>query len=208
MIVGILNQKGGVGKTTLAVNISRVFMKLGYKTTLIDTDSQGSARDYNAAGNGDYLNVIALDRPTLHKDIMKLRDDYDWILLDGAPRIENMAISAIKCCDIVLIPVQPSPLDIWGTADLVDIIKARQEITEGRPKAAFVISRRLANTNIGKEAKEVLSDFALPVFESGTANRVIYSTSAKLGKGVIDVEPDGAAAIEINNIVKELEEFM
>jgi chromosome partitioning protein len=119
-----------------------------------------------------------------------------------------MAVAAIKCADIVLVPVQPSPYDIWATEDLVDVIKARREITNGKPKAAFVISRQIPNTNLGKEIREALVGYGLPVFRQGTFQRIIYAKSAAHGDTVLDAEPQGEAANEIKQLVNELKEFI
>ena len=109
----ILNQKGGAGKTTISVNLAMALQQSGQRVLLVDSDPQGSARDWHAAGNGSLLTVIGLDRPTLDKDIKAL-NGYNKILIDGAPQLAEMAVSPIKCADIVLIPVQPSPYDIWA----------------------------------------------------------------------------------------------
>lgn len=206
MIVAILNQKGGVGKTTLSVNMARALQQTDEKVILIDSDPQGSARDWHAAGNGDLLTVVGLDRPTLDKDIKAL-NGYDWLLIDGAPQLAEMAVSAIKCADIVLIPVQPSPYDIWAAEELVDVIKARQQITNGSPKVAFIISRQITNTNLGKEIREALSSYELPVFQAGTFQRIVYAKTAATGNTVIDAEPNSEASQEIKQVVKELKGF-
>lgn len=204
MIICILNQKGGAGKTTIAVNLARALRLSGESVLLVDSDPQGSARDWHAAGDGDFLTVVGLDRPTLSKDIQELSKGYDWVIVDGAPQLENMAVAAIKCADLVLIPVQPSPYDVWATEDLVEVVKARQEITEGRPKAAFVISRQIPNTNLGKEIRDTLSSYDLPVLEHGTFQRVIYAKSAAIGSTVLDLEPKGDASKEIKALALEL----
>ena len=139
-IIAILNQKGGVGKTTLATNIATKLHLNGSKVLLVDSDPQGSARDWHAAGNSE-IAVVGIDRPTLDKDIKKISDNFDWVVIDGAPQLTDMAISAIKCADLIIIPVQPSPYDIWASEDLVDIIKHRQQLTDGNPKSYFCISR-------------------------------------------------------------------
>ena len=207
MIIGILNQKGGTGKTTISVNLARGLQKDGNTVVVVDSDPQGSARDWGAAGNGNLVTVIGLDRPTLDKDIKAVTNNYDWTLIDGAPQLSEMAVATIKCSDIVLIPVQPSPYDIWATEDLVDVIKARQSITDGFPKAAFVISRQIKNTTLGKEIREVLKEYDLPVFDNGTFQRVIYAKTATSGSTVIDAEPNGEAANEIKKIVQEIKGF-
>lgn len=207
-IIAILNQKGGSGKTTLSTNLARAFHRQGYKTLLIDSDPQGSARDWHAAGNGDLITVVGLDRPTLDKDIKSVSRDYEWVFVDGAPQLAEMSIAAIKCADIVLIPVQPSPYDIWAAEDLVDVIKERQKITDGRPKAAFIISRQITNTLLGKEVREALAGYELPIFKHGTFQRIIYAKSAAIGSTAVDLEPNNEAAQEITLITDELKEFI
>ena len=128
-IISILNQKGGVGKTTLATNIASKLYLNGSKVLLVDSDPQGSARDWHAVGNSE-IAVIGMDRPTLERDVKKIANDFDWVIIDGAPQLTNMAVSAIKCSDLIIIPVQPPPYDIWASEELVDVIKHRQQITE------------------------------------------------------------------------------
>ena len=207
-IIAVLNQKGGAGKTTLSTNLARALQQGGDKVLLVDSDPQGSARDWNAAGNGELLPVIGLDRPTLAKDIQAIRDNQDWIIIDGAPQIAELAVAAIKCADLILIPVQPSPYDVWACEDLVDIIKTRQEVTNGKPKAAFIISRVIKNTQLSKEIGEALKGYGLPVFKNFTSQRVIYPKSAATGSTVLDAEGATDAAAEIKAIAKELKEFL
>jgi chromosome partitioning protein len=207
-IIAVLNQKGGAGKTTLSTNLARALQLDGDKVLLIDSDPQGSARDWNAAGNGELLAVVGLDRPTLAKDIQAIQDNQDWLIIDGAPQIAELAVAAIKCADMILIPVQPSPYDVWACEDLVEIIKTRQEVTNGKPKAAFIISRVIKNTQLSKEIGEALEGYGLPVFKNFTSQRVIYPKSAATGLTVLDVESSGDAAAEIRAIAKELKEFI
>ena len=210
--VAILNQKGGSGKTTLATNIARAIQLEGNKVLIIDSDPQGSVRDWHAAwsttNEDEYMPVIAMDRSTLDKDIAAIDKTYEWVIIDGAPQISKLAAAAVKCADIVLIPTQPSPYDIWACEDLVDIIKARQNLMDGKPRAAFVISRTKKNTHASREIREVLEQYGLPIFTSFTSDRIIYASSASTGQTVLDIEPKGEAAKEIKNIVEELRIFV
>jgi chromosome partitioning protein len=207
-IIAVLNQKGGVGKTTIATNLAHALQLEGHKVILVDSDPQGSARDWNAASDGALIKVIGLDRSTLAKDILAVVDNHDFIIIDGAPQIADLAIAAIKCADMILIPVQPSPYDIWACEDLVEIIKARQEITDGKPKAAFIISRVIKNTQLGNEIREALEGYDLPVFKNFTTQRVIYAKSAATGSTVLSSEMKEEASNEIRAIANELKDFL
>ena len=205
-ILAVLNEKGGSGKTTISTNLARGFQLDGHQVLLVDSDPQGSARDwYAAAGEDNNLPpVIGLDRPALFKELQGLARGIDWVIIDGAPQLEDLAIAAIKVADMVLIPVQPSPYDVWAAESLVELVKARQEIMEGRPKATFVISRQIVGTKLAREVREALDEYGLPIMQSLTSQRVVYANSAANGLTVLDTEPEGAAAREIRELIKEI----
>lgn len=208
MIISILNQKGGTGKTTLAVNLARAYTLLGLKTLLVDSDSQGSAQRWHECSGGELIDMTCLAMNTLDKDILKYIDRYERIIIDGIPRVSPLTICAIKASNLILIPVQPSPYDIWATEDLVRNVQDRISMTEGKIKAAFIISRKIVGTKIGDEINGELEKFNLPVFKSGTCQRIAYATSVKNGLSVLDGEyKETEAANEIHAIVKEIEEI-
>ncbi len=206
-VLAVLNQKGGSGKTTISVNLAQALQRDNQKVLLVDSDPQGSARDWNEENGGEILPVVGLDRETLPKDLEAVRTGYDWIVIDGAPQITKLAAAAIKAADIVLIPCQPSPYDIWACSDLVDVITARQDVTGGKPKAAFLISRSIKNTKLSGEISEALNGYGLPVFNHGTTQRVAYPTTASEGQTVF-VDPNSPAAGEVNDIKNELIDFI
>jgi chromosome partitioning protein len=208
MIISILNQKGGTGKTTLAVNITREYTKRDFKSLLVDSDSQGSALRWHEKSDGHLIDLTCLPVTTLDKDVIKFKDRYQRIIIDGVPRISPLTICAIKAADLILIPVQPSPYDIWATEELVRNVKDRIEMTDGKTRAAFIVSRKIKGTNIGKEIREQLESLELPVFLSDTTQRVAYASTVRHGSTVVDgQEGSSEASLEIAAIVNEIEEF-
>jgi chromosome partitioning protein len=205
VVVAVVNQKGGSGKTTISTNITHALHINGYKSMLVDTDPQGTARTWSAECKEDLFPVVGLDRDNLGRELKKISNGFDWIVLDGAPQLKRMSAAAISASDIVLIPVQPSPYDIWATEELVEIIKEKQEIKPNL-KAAFLISRAIKKTKLNNEVRKVLNEFGLSVFKNSTSQFVHYPTTAAEGKTVFSISSHQACS-EINAITQELIKF-
>lgn len=203
LVLAVLNQKGGAGKTTIATHLARALQLEGAEVVLIDSDPQGSARDWAAVREDQPLPVVGIDRPTIERDLKALGKK-DYVIIDGAPQAADLAVSAIKAADFILIPVQPSPYDIWATADLVELVKSRIEITDGKLKAAFIVSRAIKGTKIGTEIADALNGYGLPVLKSRITQRVLYPSTAAAGTTVLDAEPDSDAANECKALVAEI----
>lgn len=206
-VIAVLNQKGGAGKTTIATHLARAFQLDGADVLLVDSDPQGSARDWAAVREDQPVTVIGIDRPTIERDLKAIVSK-EIVIIDGAPRANELAVSAIKAADIVLIPVQPSPYDIWAANDLVDLVRARIEVTDGKLKAAFVISRAIKNTKLGSEVEEALAGYELPILDARITQRVGYPTTAASGTTVLDTENDGEAAKEINALLQSVKRLI
>lgn len=202
-VISVLNAKGGVGKTTISTHLARSFQIGGYTTTLVDADPQGSARDWGAARDDQPVRVIGIDRPTHQRDIKSLAP-VDFVVIDGAPRLTELATSVVKASDLVLIPVTPSPYDCWAASDLVDLVRARIELTDGKLLAAFVISRAIANTKLGAEIGDVLAGYGIPVLNSRIYQRQIYASSAAGGQTAFDLDPNGEAANDFVSLRDEV----
>lgn len=202
-VIAVLNQKGGSGKTTIATHLARAFQLDGADVLLVDSDPQGSARDWAAVREDQPVTVVGIDRPTIDRDIRNVARK-DIVVIDGAPQAADLAVSAIKAANFVLIPVQPSPYDIWATSDLVELVKQRIEVTDGKLRVAFVVSRAIKGTRIGAEVTEALNGYDLPILESRITQRVSYPGTAASGSTVLDVEPAGDAAREIRALANEI----
>ncbi|MBD1549539.1 ParA family partition ATPase [Roseibium aggregatum] len=206
MIIGVLNQKGGVGKTTIAINLAATYAKAGKRVLLVDADPQASALQWSAARDEDPLfPVIGMAKPTLHRDLPDVAQDYEVVIIDGAPRVNELGRAAILASDLVLIPVQPSPYDIWAAADTVTLIQEAQQFKPDL-KCAFVINRKIANTAIGRDVGDALAQFEqVPVLPAALHQRVVYAESAGQGLAVIEAEPNSDAAREIKALAKALQ---
>ena len=206
MIIGVLNQKGGVGKTTLAVNIAAALARTGQRVLLIDADPQGSALDWAAAREGDPLfAVVGLPKPSIHKELALVGEGYDVVVIDGPPRVTDLARSAIMASDVVLIPVQPSPYDIWAADEVVKLIQEASVFKENL-KSVFVINRKIANTAIGRDVREALEAYDLPTLKASIVQRVAFAEAAAVGKAIYEQDRDGVASQEIEAVVSELQE--
>ena len=207
MIIGVLNQKGGVGKTTLSVNIAAALAQGGARVLLIDADPQGSSLDWSAAREGAPLfSVVGLPRASIHKEIGEIGKGYDHVVIDGPPRVTDLARSAIMASDVVLIPVQPSPYDIWAADEVVKLIQEAAVYKDGL-KSVFVVNRKIANTAIGRDIGEALAAYPIPVLAATVTQRVIYAEAAAQGKAVFEIDPQGPATAEIAALVAELLEY-
>lgn len=208
MILSLLNQKGGVGKTTLAIHLAAALARRGGRILLIDADPQGSALDWAASRTTEPLfPVVGLPKPTLHRDLATLAAGYDHVVIDGPPRVYEVARSAIMASDLVLIPVQPSPYDVWAAKEIVDLIHEAQ-VYKPELKAAFAINRKITNTAIGRDVTAALTEYALPVLQAHICQRVSFAESAAQGGTVFEVEPSSLASQEINLLTDELLEFV
>ena len=198
MIVSVLNQKGGVGKTTIAVNLAACFSRAGRRALLVDADPQGSALAWSGARQAEPLFVVVgMAKPNLHRELPALRKPYDVVVIDGAPRVNELGRAAIMASDLVLIPVQPSPYDVWAAADTVQLISEARVFKEGL-RAAFVINRMIANTAIGRDVITALERFPeTPVLGGPLIQRVVYAESAARGLSVIEAAPRSEAAKEL-----------
>lgn len=202
-VIAILNQKGGVGKTTLSIHIAAALALHNKRVLLIDADPQGSALDWSARREEKPLfTVVGLPKKTLHKEMPELSKSYDFVVIDGPPRVHDVARSAIHASELVIIPVQPSPYDVWAAKEIVDLLQELELYNEAR-KAIFLVNRKITNTAIGRDVKEALLEYPISTLNAEVCQRVIFAESAAAGRTVQELAPESQASLEIEAVVKE-----
>jgi chromosome partitioning protein len=207
-VIGLLNQKGGVGKTTLAIALAACYALMGHRVLLVDIDPQGSALDWAAARQGDPLfSVVGLPRASVHKEIASIGAGYDIVILDGPPRVTDLARSAVLASDLIVIPVQPSPYDIWAAEEIIKLIDEARVYKESL-KACFAINRKIANTAIGRDVREALSAYPLHVLNSAVTQRVVFAEAAAAGQAVWEIDISSSASSEIASLATEILEYL
>jgi chromosome partitioning protein len=200
MIIGVLNQKGGVGKTTISVNLAHALALIGHRVLLVDADPQGSALAWSSVRTAAPLfPVVGMPKPTLHKDLPEIARDYAYVIIDGAPRVNELCRAAIMASDFVLIPVQPSPYDVWASEEIVNLIREARVFKEDI-KAAFTINRKIVNTAIGRDVASALAAYDFPILDVAICQRVVFAESAAQGGTVLETEPMGLAAAEVKKL--------
>jgi chromosome partitioning protein len=211
MIVALLNQKGGVGKTTLALHLAGEWARQRRRVTVIDADPQGSALDWSEqrarAGRPRHFGVIGLARDTLHREAPEIARGVDHVVIDGPPRVAALMRSALLAADLVLIPVQPSPFDGWASAETLRLL---EEARQFRPDllARFLLNRCGAGTVIAHDTAMSLARTVPPALAVRIGQRVAFADAARGGRLVGEFPRSRIAVREIRMLAAEIERLM
>jgi len=201
-VVGVLSEKGGSGKTTIATNLATAFHLDGAETLLVDADPQGTARDWGAASDTDTPVVAGVDRPSLDEDVPRLGSRFDLVVIDGAPRLHEVLVSAVQASDLVLVPVRPSAADIWSAETIIEACRAY-----GVP-ARFVVSAQIVGTALAGSVQDALESFDVPVLNARLSQRVAFTEALGAGQSVLQYKPKGKAAGEVRALYDDVRQLL
>ncbi|MGQ0600547.1 MAG: ParA family partition ATPase [Anaerolineales bacterium] len=202
-ILALLNEKGGVGKSTLAIQLATAQHRKGRRVVLVDADPQGTTRDWRAASpeGANLPPVVALDRPELLVSVSALAADL--VVIDTPAKAERMTAGVVRIAHTALIVIQPSGADIWASAAAVALIQRKRDVG-GHIDAAFV-TNRAGTSNLTKQvATGQWNEYGIPLLKTAIRNRIVFAQSLTDGVSVYDLV-DAAAKTEIDALTTELE---
>lgn len=205
-VIAVINQKGGAGKTTLSMNLAAGLNNRG-DTLVLDLDPQGSSLQWASLGSAPFPATVKKpgvgkwDAKTLHQNYKA----YEYLVLDCPPSLDSHAsLQALRACDVALIPVLPSPIDLWASLRLPqEIDEARK--TNKRLQARLVLNQLEPKSALSAAMHEAIAEFGIPVLNTSIRRRAIYRNAALEGVSVYQLGSRAADAVaEIEAIINEV----
>ncbi len=206
--IAVAQQKGGAGKTTLACNLA-VALQNGhpegdaFRTALIDLDAQRSLSYWSAQrverfGDDRHIECRAAETYQVRSEITRLSRSAEVIILDTPPHLDNVARQAIRLADLVLIPMQPSPLDLHATVPTAELI------TKERRPCRIVLNRVTPRAKLAVEVVRRAAEIDIPLTDSRLGSRTVFAAAMMDGKGVVEAAPSSPAAREVWALADEV----
>jgi chromosome partitioning protein len=203
MIISLVNQKGGVGKTTIAVNLAACLAMRGYRMLLIDADPQGSVLQWRSIEDNQIFDVKHFPKPLTRSDVKTLARGYRHVVMDGPPATGDITRSILTVSNLAIVPVGPSPLDLWSSKDTVSLIEEAGKVNRSL-KGKLLICRKIACTRVGREAREAMETYPIEVFKSEISQRIAFVEAMISGLSVLQSAPGSEAAFEIRSLCEEV----
>lgn len=209
-VLTIAQQKGGAGKTTLAAHLAVAWSLAGHRVAVVDIDPQASLTQWDRmrgeraqAGAGGVtklaqLHVVSIAGWRLAGEVDRLKRDHDIVLIDSPPHMETEAKIAVRAADLVIVPVQPSPMDLWATQGTLDLVKK-----ERRP-ALIVLNRVPARASLTAAMRARIEELGVQCAATTVGSRVALASSLLEGRGIGEAAPSGAAGQEIAALAEEI----
>ena len=208
-IVTVAQQKGGAGKTTLAAHLAIAWAESGKSVAVVDIDPQASLSTWwemreelgipmptNGRGKGG-VTVHRLGGWRTAGEVERLARNHDVVVIDSPPHAETEAKIAVRAADLVLIPVQPSPMDVWATVPTLKLAASE------KTPALLVLNRVPPRTNLTEAMLSKISEMSATLAKTRIGNRVALAASMAEGKGVTEYQKRGTAASEIRALAAE-----
>ncbi len=199
-VITVAQQKGGAGKTTVAAHIAVALSQKGNRVAVIDIDPQGSLTHWHKIREERFgegytgLTFASVSGWRVGGEVTRLRRSCDYVIIDSPPHTETEARTAIRSADIIVIPVQPSPTDLWATKATLELAK-----NEKIP-VRVVMNRVAANSRLAQTIAAELPEMS----QTTLGNRVLFAAALMEGRCATELDPSSVAAQEIKALVKEI----
>lgn len=207
VVITVAQQKGGAGKTTLVAQLAAA-LAAQRRVAILDIDPQASLARWHAARKTALKAAAAgltfADTAgwRLDAEIERLKDTHDVVLIDSPPHAETEARLALRASDLVLVPLQPSPLDLWATRPTLDLAAAEKR------EAQVVLNRAPARGRLLDATRAALAHAGAPLIEAPLGNRTAFAMAMAAGLGVTESAPKGLAAAEIRALAAALDPWI
>ncbi|MDZ7804837.1 ParA family partition ATPase [Thiohalophilus sp.] len=201
-VIALVGNKGGAGKTTLSINLA-VALAEQADTVLMDADPQGSSVQWRVIGDNRLPVVVAGE--SLDEAIATMARQYHHVVVDCPPSVQApQTHEALRACDVALIPVQPSPVDLWATVHIEQAVELAKQVNS-QLSAWLIINQLEPRTTLSRLVREAVAEIDIPVAETPIRRRAIYRSSVLEGKSVYEMGRRGADAVsELNQLIREV----
>jgi chromosome partitioning protein len=201
--------KGGVGKSTLSLNVAACLHRAGHRVLLVDADPQGTCAAWAARAaelEHDGPPVVAMTGAALRRDLPKVAEGRDVVVLDSPPRMGAEARASMLAADIVIVPVTPGAADVWAARETVAVLDEARSL---RPELrAVVVLNRADRTALARMAGKAVEDLGVDVLDVTIGQRVAFGEATLAGLGVVDYAPGSDAAREVRRLTRAVLDAM
>jgi len=209
--IAVVNQKGGAGKSTIAVHLARWLHSQEKQVLVIDADGQRTSSIWLESLENEIPFKVIQNPDDLLEQVPTLSEKQDWLLIDGPATLSETTRALLLWADLALVPCQPAGVDLASASDTVRLIRQAQAIRNGLPKAALFLNKAIKGTKLKDEAFAVLQQVqGVVLLESIIHQRQVITDSFGQGATVFDISgtPAGIARRELDDLFKQAMEVM
>jgi chromosome partitioning protein len=203
MVISLVNQKGGVGKTTVAIHLADGLSAEGRRVQLIDTDPQGSVVQWASISEKSRFAVRHHPSPLQRKKLRAALKQFDDLVIDSPPAMGSITRANLSVSELAIIPIGPSPLDIWSGKETAALVEGSRKRRRGLI-CRLLICRKVSRTRIGREARDALETYGLKIFNTEICQRIAYVEAVTSGSSVLQYAPSSIASREVRRLCREV----